>query len=286
MNEEINKLKYGDVIWCEASKTEKYNFEGRHKLRPFTVIYKDKNHIYALAHTHDRNIGKLGYYVNERLRNVLIDEIIKLDFSSFKNGFNGGYTSKELSNLSRCLAKKYKGEELTGLISKHIIFKPGDLVSINNEKYLVCKVNEGNTVSLLKIVPKVDSNITFEYNGKRFYVLKDSIVESISNLIFLEEYGQNIIKAFQEQKRTKSNKKREYKVGDILCVDEIEYLVIDIYKDNLVVINEENKCLLLNKQGKYQLVASANKQEVNIAKRKIDYDEIKLKNLLLNNKKR
>ena len=142
MNEEINKLKYGDVIWCEASKTEKYNFEGRHKLRPFTVIYKDKNHIYALAHTHDRNIGKLGYYVNERLRNVLIDEMIELDFSSFKNGFNGGYTSKELSNLSRCLAKKYKGEEVTGLISKHIIFKSGDLVSINNEKYLVRKVNE------------------------------------------------------------------------------------------------------------------------------------------------
>ncbi len=290
-SEEINKLKYGDVVWCEVSKTEKYNFEGSHKLRPFTVLYKDENYLYALAHTHDRNIGKLGHYINEKFRNVLIDEIIKIEFSSFKNRFNGCYTSKELSDLSRCLAKKYKGEEISKLISKHINFQVGDLVLVNNEKYLIRKVNENNKVSLLKLVSKDNKEITFEYNKKRFYVLKDAFVEDASNLVLLEEYGKDIIKYFEEQKRVKqerakSNKKKEYKVGDILCINDVEHLIIDIYKDDLVVIDESNKCFLLNKNCKYQVVDTVTKQEVNIAKRKIDYDEIKLKNLLLSKNKR
>ena len=40
------------------TENKKYKFEGRHKLRPFTVLYVDEECIYCLTHTHSKNIGK------------------------------------------------------------------------------------------------------------------------------------------------------------------------------------------------------------------------------------
>ena len=119
--EEITSLQYGDVIWCEVEESDKYKFEGTHRLRPFTFLYKDDKYIYALSHTHHRNVGVLGHYVDEKFRSVLVNNIVKIEYKQFKNRFNGKYDDKQLSKLSRHLFEIHKNDKnLANVIKKHI----------------------------------------------------------------------------------------------------------------------------------------------------------------------
>ena len=283
----IEKLKYGDVIWAYADKSDNFNFEGRHQLRPFTVLYKDDKYIYALSHTHHRNIGVQGYFVSEKMRNVLINEIIKIEYKNFKNRFNGKYTTKQLDGLSRCISKLYKSnKKVLEAESKSISLKIGDLVLLNEEKYIVKKINDRD-VSLLKLVDKNRGEINFNYNGKNLYVLKDAVVVNASYLTFIDEFGEKIIEAFEAAKRLiKVKEISKYEIGSILEIENEEKIIIDIYEKFLILIDKDRKCSHALKKDTYKIVGKISAKEVKQLRRRVDYSKIARSNILLTKKNR
>lgn len=289
----IDELQYGDIVWCKIEETEKYKFEDEHKMRPCTFLYKDNEYIYVFTHSHYRKENNISHYLGERLGgSILTNEVIKVKHKACKSKFDVQYTKKELNNLTKYLYHLYKDDEdLATFLKAHITYFPGDLVMVDGERYLIKKIM-GDQVSLLKYVSKGKKGIPFKYKDEQFLLSKDAMVCEKSKLDYVCSYGGKIIDAFEEAKKNKAIKIREankeitYQIGDIVVVDQKEKLIIDIYNDDLILLDCDNKCSCESKSKKFEILENIGVKEVNKFKRVIDYSDMKRSNILLCKSKR
>ena len=289
----VDKLKYGDIVWCKIDETKKFHFAEDHKIRPCTFLYKDDQYIYVFTHSHLKKNNNISFYLGEKLGgSILTNEVMRVKRKLCKNRFDGQYNEEELNNLTKHLYVLYKKDEfLSNLFKQNIVYHPGDLVVVEGEKYLV-KKSMGTQVSLLKFVSKGKKGIPFKYKDNQFLLSKDAIICDAYKLEYVESYGEDIIKVFEESKKKKAiiikeNKKEAtYEIGDIIVVGEEERLVIDIHDDNLILVDSNYKCSSELKSNKFKVVENVGVKSVNKIKRIIDYSDMKRSDILFSKRKR
>ena len=289
----VDELQYGDIVWCKIDETKKFHFEDEHKMRPCTFLYKDNQYIYVFTHSHIKRDNNISHYLGERLGgSILTNEVIKVKHKSCKNRFDGQYTKSELNNLTKYFYGLYKKDELlSNLFKQNIAYFPGDLVVLDGEKYLV-KKSMGAQVSLLKFVAKGKRGVPFKYKDNQFLLSKDAVVYDSSRVEYVEGYGKGVIDAFETAKREKtikikeSKKETTYEIGDIIVVGNEEKLIIDIYNENIILVDDDYKCSCELKENKFKVVENIGVKEVNKIKRVIDYSDMKRSDILLCKRKR
>ena len=162
---------------------------------------------------------------------------------------------------------------------------------VDGERYLIKKTMVDH-VSLLNYVGKGKHGIPFKYKDEQYLLSKDAIVCEKAKLDYVCSYGNGIIDAFEEAKKNKAIKVKEakkeitYKIGDILLIGEEERLVIDIYNDDLILLDSDNKCSCESKSKRFEILENIGVKEVNKYKRVIDYSDMKRSNILLCKSKR
>jgi len=158
----------------------------------------------------------------------------------------------------------------------------GDLISLNGDKYLVRKMADKNKFSLLKLVSKDEGEINFKLNNRYFNVLKNAVVLDCSNARIIEKYGERIINEFERAKhlQEKAGKAIIYQVGNIILINNCEYLIIDITPKYLILIDPNRKLSKLHGDKKHRILYTKSKQEVASIKDFIGYNETKKQEVL------
>lgn len=194
--------------------------------------------------------------------------------------------AKELPQIDlNYLSKEVPQSDYIDKMKKKII-APGDLVTVNGEHYLVRKFISDKQLSLLKVVRK-HGDVSFVYNGKKFNILKQAIVHDIQGVKIVQKYGSSIIREFEKAKKSKAPEKKplQYKIGDVLLVDNEELLIIDDLDDGFVVLDRDNKCSYLANIPQYKILYSVNEFQVNVAKIDSEYNQEKRAQILLKKNK-
>ena len=155
------------------------------------------------------------------------------------------------------------------------IISPGDLISIDDETYLVRKVVNDKELSLLKVVKKGSEEVKFMYQKEGFYVLKQAIVKDSSNAKILKKYGSSILQVFERAKKSKHTGPRIYhhKPGDVIVINGQSYLLVEKKDTHYILLDDNNDIVTVKKDNTYKILYSMNSMELDFAKTNADYDK-------------
>ena len=230
---EFNKVCAGDVIWSTTPDFK--NNDKSHLIRPYLVIGRNKNMLYALYGTTKKHYEEPEYYGIKLSRNkeesyFYCCNITKLDINNFKSI----YTMLSDASMNAVYKKIINNTDCLKYIDKRFLDTKREKAAIimcNKQIYIIININKNNDkYKVVELVPGKASHCVHLF-GQDFIANNQNIITLDKNnpIIAIKtdiDYYNYLLKIHTNNKQISYN---EYNFADILSIKGTKEKVIYLY---------------------------------------------------------